>query len=211
MRYNKDCFHYPPTFCHDKSRTYFPSNFTRTKGKDILINPGTVYEIHKNARNIMPIWIEGVQLNARKLFGINKTGYCNWNFGHSYPTGCRIGGTYQKQLSDDVLITPYYGFDINPSTFSTNFGLVYYPHPNLGVELSLQAMPWNIFTSNFLVNYNSQQNTISCVLHEPKRESGRFVISDLYKISPTLCVGGELMLQWCKKEMIKSQIALAGK
>lgn len=211
MRYDKDWSQFSPKFRNDNPGFYFPRNFTKTKGKHNLVNPGSVQDIHKNAQDIMPVWIEGVQFHARKLFGINKIGHCNWTLSHSHPTGFRVGGSFQRQLSDDVLITPYYGLDINPSTFATNFGVIYYPCPKLGIEMSLQAAPWDIYTSNFVVNYNGPQNTLSCQMHEPKKESGRFILSHLYKISPTVCIGSELMLQWFNKEKMKSQLALAGK
>lgn len=212
MRCDKDRFHFPPTFYQThKSPFYFPQNFTKTRGKHNLINPGSVQDIHKNARDIMPVYFEGVQFHVRKFFGNNQTGYCKWNFGHSTPAGFRIGGTYQKELSEDVLITPCYRLDINPSTFATNFDFVHYPYPKLGVEFSLQAVPWNISKHALMVSYNSQHNTISCMLDEPKKESGRFILSDLHKISPTLCVGGEVMFEWCDKEMTEPKVALAGK
>lgn len=199
------------SFCHDTPNFCFPRNFTKIKGKLNLINPGSVEDIHKNARDIMPVWIEGVSFQARKLFGVNKTGHCSWVLSHSHPTGFRIGGSFQRQLNDDVLITPYYGLDINPSTFSTNTGVIYHPCPKVGLQMSVQAIPWTIYTSNFVINYNGPRNTLSWVMHEPKKESGRVILSHLFKISPAFSIGSEYMVQWFNKETIKTQLALAGK
>ncbi|XP_063709361.1 uncharacterized protein LOC134837899 [Culicoides brevitarsis] len=160
----------------------------------------------------MPLFIDGFEVQTRKFFAINKIGYCNWSMGHALPSGFRIGGTYQRQLSDDVLITPFCGFDINPSNLSTNFALIYYPVSQMGFEIELQAMPLTKnpdierLKGNFVMNCNSERNNFSCSMHE----TGRFMISDMYKVSPRLSVGSELMLK-CRGKDRGANLAFAMK
>lgn len=95
----------PTDMDKDDNPFCFPRNFTKVRGKSNLMNPGSVQSIHDNARNIKPEWIEGVQFFGKKLLGsANKSMHCSWLLSHAHPTGFRIGGSYQKQLNDDILV-----------------------------------------------------------------------------------------------------------
>lgn len=76
----------------------------RVPGTYILPNPGNIANLHKKTRDIMPIWVEGVQLNYRKHLAPNKILLCNWVLSHTSPTGFRIGGIYNSRYHCNIMV-----------------------------------------------------------------------------------------------------------
>lgn len=82
----------------------FPLPLRKTEEYKQLLNPGSLKNIHSKALSIMPIWIDGAQLSSGMSYGITKNIFCSWILSHVEPTGFRIGGSYRKQIKDNLLV-----------------------------------------------------------------------------------------------------------
>lgn len=56
------------------------------------LNPGNIANLHKKTRDIMPEWIEGLNLRCAANLDVNKTLCMEWLMGNNTPAGFRIGG-----------------------------------------------------------------------------------------------------------------------
>jgi mitochondrial import receptor subunit TOM40 len=88
-----------------KKQPGFPPNFKIVKGRTNFLNPGNVEDLHKRARDVMPVWLEGVQLNLRKSVSSSVAVKNSWVLSHNTPSGFRFGGTYYAKAVGDVLVS----------------------------------------------------------------------------------------------------------
>lgn len=88
-----------------KGTRKFPRNFVRTPGHMTVLNPGDFQNIHRNCRDIMPLWLEGVQLNVRKKCTPNTIGLFSWILSHTNPTGCRVGGIHAPAIEPNLVVS----------------------------------------------------------------------------------------------------------
>lgn len=85
--------------------TFFPPSFCRFAGTPTnLLNPGTIRNLHKKARDLTPEWIEGLSLRCAKNFDVNKTLYAEWLMGNNTPAGFRFGGALSQKDNDNITV-----------------------------------------------------------------------------------------------------------
>lgn len=97
---------FPFSLFNGSKSSCFPPNLCKRKGvsRDKL-NPGNIQDIHEKARNIMPNWIDGVQLSGNKVINGNRSLYASWSLSHSQPTGFRFGGSYQTFINKNLVVS----------------------------------------------------------------------------------------------------------
>lgn len=83
--------------------TKFPDSFVKVKGISTLLNPGDLINLHKNSKLIMPIWLDGFQMNFTQCFTPNTMAGVNFSIGHGLPSGIRLGATYCKPTSQKYI------------------------------------------------------------------------------------------------------------
>jgi hypothetical protein len=106
----------PPVKCYPydgrsntSKRPVFPPNLKIVRGRTNFLNPGNVEDLHKRARDVMPVWLEGVQLNLKKPVSNCVTLKNLWVLSHNTPSGFRLGGTYYAKSVGNVLVSVTFG------------------------------------------------------------------------------------------------------
>lgn len=82
----------------------FPPNAAKFPGSTYNWNPGNIASLHKRARDIMPIWTEGVNVVFKKNLDINRVLMMNWVIGNNTPFGFRVGGELSKKIDGTSLV-----------------------------------------------------------------------------------------------------------
>ena len=83
----------------------FPPNASKVHGTwQSNLNPGNIANLHKKARSIMPIWLEGVQVVYKNNLDINKVLTMNWGIGNNSPLGFRVGGEFSKKVDENIIV-----------------------------------------------------------------------------------------------------------
>jgi mitochondrial import receptor subunit TOM40 len=112
----------PKCYPHDdwRYRKYsdFPRNFIITPGTKSFLNPGNVESLHQKARDILPVWLEGVQLNCRKNIHSNLMMKQSWILSHNTPSGFRFGGSHYWKAVGNILVSKNFWLQCN---FSHSF------------------------------------------------------------------------------------------
>lgn len=102
--------------------TKFPNSFAKVPGISTLLNPGDLINLHKNSKLIMPIWLDGVNINFTKTCTPNIIAGANFSIGHDLPSGIRVGAKYSKPTSQkNITVT-----DIILNDFSSFNNVIYY-------------------------------------------------------------------------------------
>lgn len=185
-----------------KASDNFPESFTIFPGARQYPNPGNVANLHRMARDIMPIFFDGVQISCSKGLAPNKTLFTNWILSRTYPSGFRIGGAYHWKFNGNVLETPSIVADINPSTLSSNFSVLYHPIPCIKIETKFQRLVTSQIYENLIsMEYIGKSATLAINAYNADRKSGRMTLSYLRSISENLCLGSELLLEWLKDDL----------
>lgn len=96
---------FPFNLFKEPKKNCFPFPFCKRRGSENLLNPGSIKNIHWNATNIMPIWIDGAQFTAGTSLEKSKNLFTSWTLSHVHPTGFRIGGSYQRSITDTILVS----------------------------------------------------------------------------------------------------------
>lgn len=108
--------------------------------------------------------------------------------------------------------TPTIHADINPSTLSTNVGLLYYPLQCLRIEAELQRVTDNAnLQTQTCIELCTNNSTLTASLYNVRMDSGRGTFSFLRAINERLVLGSELLIEWTDPHSIMADIALAGR
>lgn len=197
-----DCFTSPNT-------SKFPK-FTIIPGLGSqLLNPGSVSNLHQKTRNIKPIWLDGVHLEFRKNFENNKIFFCNWVLSHTNPTGFRLGGIYNRALSDHVLVTPRIEADINPSTLLANFSFLWHPISSIRLELNSHNGSTKNNSKTMSIEYIGDKSTASVIINKLSPNSTNLSVDYMYSLSSNWCIGTELSQLYDGRIAQSSQVAIA--
>ncbi|KAI9580205.1 hypothetical protein GQX74_000198 [Glossina fuscipes] len=175
-------------------------------------NPGSIQQFHYLAGRLKPQFIDGLMMDYSHRLSPNKILTTNWVLSHNQPAGFRFGGIYAYGMCDNVLETPVIHADINPSTMSTNVGILYFPVPWLRFEGDLRRaadeLPLHATGS---VEYRGDLSTITLNLYNVSTEFGRATVSFLRSVSHHIALGGELLLEWADPTSVMADTAFAAR
>lgn len=90
---------FPPNLClfrNDNGIVGLPSSSS--------LNPGNIANLHKKTRDMMPEWIEGLNLRCATNLDVHKTICMEWLMGNSVPAGFRVGGMICHKDNDNVTV-----------------------------------------------------------------------------------------------------------
>ncbi|XP_055381391.1 mitochondrial import receptor subunit TOM40 homolog [Condylostylus longicornis] len=207
-------------FCTDPKQnpqrySKFPKNFFVTPGRKYYPNPGTINNIHKKVFDIIPHYLDGVELWMKKGLAPNKTLITNWTLSHTTPSEFHIGGIYNWRCRGNILETPTIECNINPSTLTSNFKLTYYPISSFKIESQFSHIGNENFKTLGIQNvtsleYTKPYSTTNFCLYDPKKEAGQLTVSYLRSVTKKLALGSEFFFEWLNKG-ITTKIALAAK
>lgn len=86
--------------------TFFPPNLCRfPPTPKRYLNPGTISNLHKKTRDLMPEWIEGLSLRCARNLDVNKTFCAEWLMGNNTPVGFRFGGMLSRKDNDTITVS----------------------------------------------------------------------------------------------------------
>lgn len=206
--YPKDYNCFPHNLFENSKKHCFPRYLYKRKGSENLLNPGSVKNIHSQATNIMPIWVDGAQFTAGTSFGISKALQASWSLSKVLPTGFRLRGTYHRQISDTLLTTPFIEAELNPHSLATNFRFQQNLSSNVVFEGDIQVMPWKVTKSVMSVNCIGRDKTTSVTFYNANKNSGVVTVASLFKVSKLWDLGTELMVNWNQNQkLIESRVA----
>jgi hypothetical protein len=103
----EDFYHFPkwrPT-----TSTFFPTNFCLFRGDGFpsSLNPGNIANLHKKTRDMMPEWIEGLNLRCSTNLDVHKRLCMEWLMGNCTPAGFRFGGMICRKDNDSMTVSNY--------------------------------------------------------------------------------------------------------
>lgn len=96
---------FPPNLCLFRNDGCFAGLPSSTS-----LNPGNIANLHKNTRDMMPEWIEGLNVRCATNLDINKTLCMEWLMGNSVPAGFRFGGMICQKDNENVTVRLFYKF-----------------------------------------------------------------------------------------------------
>ncbi|KAI8121752.1 hypothetical protein FF38_04832 [Lucilia cuprina] len=198
--------------CPPKFNAEFPPCFQKYVGFRSHRNPGNISELHYLAHRIKPILLDGIELDYVHRLLSNKSIIANWVLSHNKPSGFRCGGVYTAQIHDNIMQTPTIRADINPTTLSTNIGLLYYPFRCLRLETDMQRAAEDApLQTQTCIEFCSSGSTLTTNLYDIRRDSGRATLSFLRSINDNLALGAELLLEWTDPRSMMTDTAFAGR
>ncbi|KAI4494590.1 PREDICTED: mitochondrial import receptor subunit TOM40 homolog 1 [Polistes canadensis] len=164
---------------------------------DRLENPGTIEDLHKKCKDVLPVNFEGAKLMLNKglsnHFQISHT----INMSSVTPSGYRFGATYvgTKQICPTEAYPVLFG-DIDP-TGNLNANIIHQLGQRLRAKVAVQVQRSKFTAVQMTNDYRGDAYTASLTLGNPDilNGSGVLVMHYLQSLSPTLALGGELAYQ----------------
>uniref|UniRef100_T1D4E1 Putative translocase of outer mitochondrial membrane 40 n=1 Tax=Psorophora albipes TaxID=869069 RepID=T1D4E1_9DIPT len=159
--------------------------------------PGTMEELHKKCKDVMPANFEGAKLMVNKglsnHFQVSHT--INLNSANS---GYRFGATYvgTKQMSPSEAFPVILG-DIDPSG-NLNANIIHQVAPNVRCKFASQIQASKVTAAQLTTDYKGQDFTASLTVGNPNilNNSGVLVAHYLQSVTNRLALGGELAYQY---------------
>ncbi|XP_013109001.2 mitochondrial import receptor subunit TOM40 homolog 2 isoform X1 [Stomoxys calcitrans] len=199
-------------WCPPKCNVKFPPCFYKYPGTRSKTNPGSVLELHCLANGIKPDFVDGIKLDYHHRLGRNKAITANWTLSHNEPSGFRFGGIYTAHLHGDIMQTPTIHADINPTNFSTNIGIIYYPFRCLRIQANLQrAAEKAQLDTQTCIEWCTNASTLTTTLYNARTESGRGTLSYLRALNEQVALGGELLVEWNEPHSVMTDIAFVAR
>lgn len=170
---------------------------TTAQTSEQLENPGTIEDLHKKCKDVLPVNFEGAKLMLNKglsnHFQISHT----INMSSVTPSGYRFGATYvgTKQICPTEAYPVLFG-DIDPIG-NLNANIIHQLGQRLRAKVAVQVQR-NKFTAVQMTNdYRGDTYTASLTLGNPDilNGSGVLVMHYLQSITPSIALGGELAYQ----------------
>jgi hypothetical protein len=86
--------------------SFHPPSFFCARGAPLsALNPGSIANLHKKTRDIVPEWIEGLKVRCAANLDANRAVNMEWLMGNSTPFGFRLGGMICRKDCCDGRIT----------------------------------------------------------------------------------------------------------
>lgn len=159
-------------------------------------NPGTLDELHKKTKEVMPVNFEGAKLMVNK--GMSN----NFQMSHtltmnSAQSGYKIGATYigTKQISPTEAYPVVLG-DLDPSG-NVNFNLIHQLTPQIRFKGAAQLQEGKLAATQGTLEYKGSDYTLAMAVGKPdfSGKSAVLVGHYLQSVTKNLALGTELVYQ----------------
>lgn len=161
-------------------------------------NPGTIEELHKRCKDVMPTNFEGAKLMIQKGLSSHFQVSHTINLSSTTPSGYKFGATYvgTKQLSPTEAFPVVLG-DIDPSG-NVNANIIHQFTPNIRCKFGSQIQESKMTAAQLTTDYRGSDFTASLTLANTDliNESGVAVVHYLQSVTKNLALGGELAYQY---------------
>ncbi|XP_065093165.1 mitochondrial import receptor subunit TOM40 homolog 1-like [Ochlerotatus camptorhynchus] len=163
-----------------------------------LENPGSMEELHKKCKDVMPANFEGAKLMINKGLSNHFQVSHTINLNSSNTSGYRFGATYvgTKQMSPSEAFPVILG-DIDPAG-NLNANLIHQLTPNVRCKFASQVQNQKVTAAQLTTDYKGQDFTASLTVGNPNiiNNSGVLVGHYLQAVTNSLALGGELAYQY---------------
>lgn len=163
-----------------------------------LENPGSMEELHKKCKDVMPANFEGAKLMINKGLSNHFQVSHTINLNSSNTSGYRFGATYvgTKQMSPSEAFPVILG-DIDPAG-NLNANLIHQLTPNVRCKFASQIQNQKVTAAQLTTDYKGQDFTASLTVGNPNiiNNSGVMVAHYLQAVTKSLSLGGELAYQY---------------
>lgn len=163
-----------------------------------LENPGSMEELHKKCKDVMPANFEGAKLMINKGLSNHFQVSHTINLNSSNTSGYRFGATYvgTKQMSPSEAFPVILG-DIDPSG-NLNANVIHQLTPNVRCKFASQIQNQKVTAAQLTTDYKGQDFTASLTVGNPNiiNNSGVMVAHYLQAVTNNLALGGELAYQY---------------
>ncbi|VVD05686.1 mitochondrial import receptor subunit TOM40 homolog 1-like [Leptidea sinapis] len=172
-------------------------------------NPGTLDELHKKTKEVMPVNFEGGKLMVNK--GISN----HFQMSHtltmsSAQNGYKLGATYigTKQISPTEAFPVVLG-DVDPSG-NVNFNFIHQLSSDVRIKAAAQVQECKLTATQGTVEYKGPDYTLAMAIGKPdfSEKSAVFVGHYLQSVTRRLALGAELVYQSSSRVM-GGEIAIA--
>ncbi|KAF9808094.1 hypothetical protein SFRURICE_017266 [Spodoptera frugiperda] len=159
-------------------------------------NPGTLDEIHKKTKDVMPVNFEGGKLMVNR--GLSN----HFQMSHtltmsSAQNGYKLGATYigTKQISPSEAFPVILG-DVDPSG-NVNFSLIHQLTPEIRLKGAAQVQECKLTATQGTLEYKGSDYTLAMAVGKPdfNEKSAVFVGHYLQSVTKRLALGTELVYQ----------------
>lgn len=161
-------------------------------------NPGTIEELHKKCKDVMPTNFEGAKLMIQKGLSSHFQVSHTINLSSSTPSGYKFGATYvgTKQLSPTEAFPVVLG-DIDPSG-NVSANIIHQLTPNIRCKFGSQIQDNKFAAAQLTTDYRGEDFTASLTVANPDliNESGVAVVHYLQSVTRNIALGGELAYQY---------------
>lgn len=169
-----------------------------TEPEKPLENPGSMEELHKKCKDVMPANFEGAKLMINKGLSNHFQVSHTINLNSSNTSGYRFGATYvgTKQMSPSEAFPVILG-DIDPAG-NLNANLIHQLTPNVRCKFASQIQNQKVTAAQLTTDYKGQDFTASLTVGNPNilNNSGVMVGHYLQAVTNSLALGGELAYQY---------------
>lgn len=168
-----------------------------SKQREPLENPGTMEELHKKCKDVMPVYFDGAKLMINKglsnHFQVSHTVNLS-----SAQSGYRFGATYvgTKQFAPSEAFPIMLG-DIDPSG-NLNANIIHQFTPRIRCKFASQIQQSKMQVGQLSTDYRGDDFTASMTVGNPNiiNNSGVIVAHYLQAVTKQLALGGELAYQY---------------
>lgn len=161
-------------------------------------NPGSIEELHKRCKDVMPTTFEGAKLMIQKGLSSHFQISHTLNLSTSTPSGYKFGATYvgTKQTSPSESFPVVLG-DIDPSG-NVNANIIHQLTPNIRCKFGSNIQDNKLTAAQLTTDYRGKDFTASLTVANPDliNESGVAVAHYLQSVTRNLALGGELAYQY---------------
>ncbi|CAD6241251.1 GSCOCG00002584001-RA-CDS [Cotesia congregata] len=162
-----------------------------------LQNPGTVEELHKLCKDVMPVNFEGAKLMISKTLSNHFQVSHTLSMSSVVKSGYKFGATYvgTSQISPTEAYPVILG-DIEPSG-NMNANLVHQFNQHIKTKVATQIQRSKFTAMQMTTDYRGDTFTSSLTVANPDilNGSGVMVAHYLQNVTPKLALGGELAYQ----------------
>lgn len=162
----------------------------QSKKREQLSNPGTMDELHKRAKDVMPVFFEGAKLMVNKGLSNHFQVSHTINLCSTAPSGYRFGATYvgTKQFSPSEAFPVMLG-DIDPSG-NLNANVIHQFSPNIRCKFASQIQQSKMQAAQLTTDYRGQDFTASLTVGNPNliNSSGVYVAHYLQSVTQKLAL-----------------------
>lgn len=173
-------------------------NESKSSNKTPLENPGTMEELHKKCKDVMPVFFEGAKLMVNKGLSNHFQVSHTINLCSASPSGYRFGATYvgTKQFSPSEAFPVILG-DIDPSG-NLNANIIHQFSPNVRCKFASQIQQSKMTAAQLTTDYKGRDFTASFTVGNPNliNSSGVYVAHYLQSVTNKLALGAELAYQY---------------